>query len=141
MTFILRPGQTDKRDACIHSLFANCESYWNCGKAVVVTVEEWKPKRSLPQNNRLWMLHTLTARHLNRVLFETFTDVQDPLLLIAMRDPWTPERVHSEIYKKQFLNGESSTRRTKMQTVDDQTAYEAWMAEIGIEFPEAERYG
>lgn len=103
-------------------------------------IEAYKPRRSTFQNSRLWWLHGLTAQRLNQVLAEEFAETQSPVVLAAMRSPWTPESVHQRIYKPQFLNGESSTKRNKMETVDDQTAYEAWMVDIGIEFPETERY-
>lgn len=103
-------------------------------KPLELTLKRYKPKRSLDQNARLWALHTLTAQRLNEVLMDAFADQQDAVIALALRNPWTPEKVHKDIYKPQFLNGKSSTRRDKMQTCDDQEDYVRWMAEIGVDF-------
>jgi hypothetical protein len=110
---------------------------WN-GKPLELALKPYKPKRSIDQNSRLWMLHTLTAQHLNRVLGEELAETRDPLILAALRNPWTSESVHQNIFKPQFCGGRSSTKLSKMEMVDAQTDYERWMCEIGVVFPEQE---
>lgn len=113
------------------------DAWESCGGVPLeISLKRYKPKRSLPQNSRLFWLHTLTANHLNETLRDAFAENQHPAILAAMRQPWDAELVHKKIYKPQFLKGKSSTRRDRMQTVDDQTEYEVWMTEIGVVFPE-----
>lgn len=104
------------------------------GKPLELVLREYKPPRSIDQNARLWMLHRITAEHLNQALMNALEHNTDPVIVLALKQPWTAELVHARLYKPQFLGGRSSTRRNKMETVDDQTAYEAWMVSIGIQF-------
>ena len=108
------------------------------GKPLEVSLKRYSPKRSTDQNARLWWLHGLTAQRLNQVLADELAETQNPVIAAAMRSPWDAETVHKNIFKPQFCGGKSSTRLSKMDMVDAQTAYEAWMVEIGVVFPEQE---
>src|SRR5690606_9221732 len=109
-----------------------------------------KPKRSLDQNARLWILHELAAKRLTELqmqMVERLIDAApedgavDPAALLALKHPWTKDACHDVIFKPRFCGGKSSTRLSKMEMVDAQTEYEVWLAEIGVEFSQQPETG
>lgn len=96
-----------------------------------VVVQQYKPKRSNAQNERLWAIHAQVSADLS----------------VRTQCKWTPDDVHDVVFKPRFCGvreltlpggrvvkrGRSSTELSKQEMAEAQEEYVAWCLQRGIE--------
>lgn len=136
-TFILRPGNARDRMAAAWR-FA-CE-FLELGQSAKVEISEAKPKRSLEQNSRLWVLLTAVARqvpwNVDGKLQHLSADEWKDIFTAALTKH---QRVAQGVDGGFVILGTRTSRMTVGEMIDLQTLIEAFMAEHGVSLVEQRR--